>query len=758
MTDRKAITANTLLFSITIFWGAWLLFSIQPMFGKMLLPPLGGGPQIWNVAMLFFQCALLIGYMYAHTLSHYLPLRFQPLIHCALLIAAAFLLPLSLPAETWSTQENANPALWQLGAMLQTIGPVFIILSATSSLLQHWFAAQTGAAGKNPYTLYAASNLGCLLALLAYPFIIEPAWGLEAQNMFWGWGYKALILFFIIIGVGLWRTPAIHTQQNKKKVKSTKTPDWRAYLQWCLLAAIPAALLPAVTAYITMDVAAIPLFWIIPLALYLITFIIAFSAEKQLQAIKTTSLHLLLAVLLGSILIIVAGLYQNLVLVVTAHLLIFFFAALFCHSFLAQQKPKPLYLTKFYFFLALGGALGGVFVNLLAPFIFTYPFEYPVSLCFVLLAFAAPHFHWPMLRLGTLQKQKIWGFLGALLPVGFVVTLAVIFLGDYGSPPWKMGAILLAALGFILLTKRPVTLASGAILLIIVVFIIPFLQHAPHSKTLYASRDYFPLKMVNESVIRKFHLLMHGQTIHGAQFMDPHRAKIPLTYYHPNGPLGDVFATLPPGIQNIGVLGLGVGSVACHTAPNRSFDFYEIDPAIQEIAENPAYFTYLRDCGSPYKITIGDGRLKIAHADNRYYNLILLDAYSSDSIPVHTLTLEAFKLYRSKLQSDGMIAIHLTNRHLDLRPVLQKIAEKMDMQVRFITRNGGMDSRGVGYYTSSYAVLTNNTEILQHLKSTGWLKLNYGESNKTQVWTDNYANIVGSLKFMAPQPFTMTPD
>lgn len=746
------------VFASTLLLSAFLLFLIQPLYGKMILPLLGGAPAVWNTAMLFFQTLLLAGYAYAHGIARLLSIRAQAIIHIVLLTLFIFVLPISIPND-WMPPVDKNPAFWQLGVMAVTVGGPFFILSGSAPMIQHWFSFSPHKDAHNPYFLYASSNLGSMTSLLAYPFFIEPFLGVPEQSMNWSYGYGLLILFIAASAALIWafggKDSAPKAKEEKGKKAKKKADDdehvitWDQRGKWVLLAFIPSSLMLGVTTYITTDLAAVPLLWILPLALYVGTFIIVFARKPLIPyevslKIQAISLILLLATF-------TSGLSINDSLEFVFHLIAFFFCALTVHFELARLRPHASHLTQFYLFMSIGGALGGSFNALIAPFIFPLPLEYAIMLVAAIF----------VRYLSTDQKSAnktvlddiITGVaIGAPLVILPFLLSKLSFITDHANLYAVCLLIILFATVFTLLMiskKRWIFGMCTAVIL---------LAHPPgggvwtDAETLHTSRNFFGVLRVadTDSGTR---WLIHGVTIHGTQALAEEHKLAPLAYYTKHGSLYEGFQLLQtrPDEQKIAVLGLGIGTVACYQKEGRFYDFFEIDPDVADIAENPEYFTFLRDCGSPYEIILGDARLTVQKKPDDHYDAIFMDAFSSDNIPVHLITKNAIEFYDQKLKENGIILINISNRFLDLQPVLARIAETLNFKAfGKISKAGKLEDSGIGYSAASAVVLTRSKNDEKLLLSKGWDRLMPEEDIK--LWTDDYSNIVSVLHVMRDKP------
>ncbi len=729
------------VFAATLFLSAFLIFSVQPMASKMLLPMLGGSPSVWNTAMVFFQAMLLAGYGYAHLSAHFLGYRAQATLHLCLLTAFTFILPLALP-ENIAPPEQTGQAMWQIGVMVTCLGGPFFVLAASAPLFQHWFSSTSHKDAENPYFLYAVSNAGSMISLLAYPTIIEPLIGLRAQTVTWHMGYLGLIALTIACALFIW---------NKKKVIAAEQTvparkvEAKQKLIWVALAFIPSSLMLGVTTFITTDLASGPFLWVIPLALYLLTFIVAFSTKPFIphKVVREITPYLIAFVILNMA---ISGFITMKMVMVALHLVTFFFCALLCHGELSERKPDARHLTEFYLWISFGGVLGGIFNALIAPVVFVLPLEYNIVLASVAILIwslqkKSPRISNAFNHLGKkLGIEGVWIVDGLTIILGVGLLVASLMTGNLMFQ--LVGSIGVFLFLFIMVQNRMVFAICATAALI---GFQPGLWSSTE-KNLLITRNYFGVMRV--TVKEDAHLLYHGTTVHGAQFYNENDNLSPVTYYNPKGPVADIFgATKTQAAQKVAVLGLGVGSVVCYPNAGRSFDFYEIDPDVIDIAENEQLFSYLSKCGSPYKNILGDARLKIAEAADDSYDMIFADVFSSDNIPVHVMTKEAFELYLKKLAPGGIIAMNISNRYLDLKPVLTKIAEELGMTIYFKSHAPEItDDRKTRLYTPSiFAVMSEDPiKVATFVEEYDW-KPYAGDTTHVKAWTDDYANIIGSL-------------
>ncbi len=734
------------LYTVTLFISAFLLFSIQPMVGKLLLPMLGGGPSVWNTAMVFFQLLLLAGYTYAHLMAKFFSPRKQVFIHILLFVLTAFSLPMGLPADI--LPPDHNPLLWQLGTMaLMAAGP-FFILSSTAPLLQQWFAKTDHLKAQNPYFLYAASNFGSMLALLSYPVVIEPMLRLNQQSTTWSWGYCFLAVMLGICGFfSKFKTQSKPDESALEQVDEIIT--WKRRFLWLFLAFVPSSLMLGVTTFITTDITAVPLFWVIPLSLYLLSFIIAFSEKPFFTLPLTRILHAI-----ASLFMIFLMVFNSMLIVWNVaifHLIFFFFSALLCHQELAATKPKTSRLTEFYLIMSLGGALGGVFNSLLAPLIFKVPFEYAIVLCLCVLCRSASDPAQEKLKhaLGDIRSR----LKNNILNVGWkVLALLYIALATMLLDHVVISAIsafAIAAISFSYQSKK----WAFASIFIFISLSHPLIPWNSFVNTLAIKRNYYGVILVNNT--GDVRVMTNGVTNHGAQSLKKEYLKRPTSYYPPGSGISDIFSVLDhrkPGAQKIAAMGMGVGTISCYSRKNRQFDFYEINPVVMDIATNPEYFTFLSGCGSPYKIIAGDARHKISEAEDSSYDLILVDVFSSDSIPMHIITKEAAAIYLKKLKPDGILAFHISNRFFVLDRELEAIGKSLGQSVIGKRTNAKFEKEeGLNNpYMSMpnyYTVMTDNPTIIKSLQTTNVAWKEIPDDQKLIPWSDDYANILRALRF-----------
>jgi hypothetical protein len=746
-----------ILFAATLFLSAALLFIVQPMTGKQLLPLAGGTPAVWNTCLVFFQAGLLLGYLYAHALSR--PGRsigLQLAIHVGILVLG-FALVLSLgwlkPNPELIPDDANVPVLGLLLGLTVSVGAPFFVLSATAPLLQKWFAA---ADQRDPYPLYAASNAGSLIGLFAYPFLIEPVLTLPGQRLTWVTAFAVCGGLIGLCGLAAWLKGQTLTRRvtqaapkvmlsldegSKLVANSRSELATLPVLRWVALAALTASLLISVTTHITTDIAPVPLLWVVPLGLYLLSFIIVFARwPDQLQRFVGRVVPMALC---GLLIALATRATDPPGVVAAVHLIAFVLVCLLCHGELAKSRPSTERLTTFYLWIAFGGVLGGLLTALIAPLVFARLglVEYPLA---VVLA--------GLVRPGWRPERFRWDDIAApVLLGGITVGLVLAVPKLLGEAPTDDAGIQLthriarsglmyglpAAAAFAL-AWRPVrfALALAAILLAAT------LDPGHGGKILNVSRNFFGTLRVTldrDGFVR----LWHGTTQHGMQWADDRDDPTPLAYYHPKGPLGRLFADNPPQRwSRIGVVGLGSGATAAYAYPNQKWVFFEIDPDIVRIARDERYFTYLSTSrAETLHIVLGDARRQLMRQPDGTFDLLILDAFSSDAIPIHLLTAEAFALYRAKLRAGGVLAFHLSNRYLNLPPLLARLAADVNPELIVRMDEDGAVSdaeRAAGKLPSTWVFVADQLEDIG--------KSRFGQLPVRPMsgpgWTDDFSNVL----------------
>ena len=721
------------VYGLVIFAAAWLVFWIQPLAVRGVLPVLGGSPAVWNTAMVFFQSALLAGYALAHLLVRRVSPAGQLAVLAVLWAGVALASPIGGLRLLGETPDGLPPALWLLGTLAGALGLAFVAASSLTPLVQAWLArAGIGTVSADPYFLYSASNAGSAGALLAYPFLLEAFFGLDQQAWLWSAALLGLAPFLFVLWLA--STPgraAAPAATSPALISAKRLPVVRILA----LSAIPSALLLAITRYLTTDVAAVPLLWIVPLVLYLGSFVHAFARRKLIP-------QRILMRLVAPSLVLLAVMYpltRTVLVFGLVHLLVFTLAALYCHGALARLRPPASDLTRFYLLMSTGGLIGGLLVALIAPLVFVDVYEYPITLALV----AA------LLPAAPVALRRVH-FIVATVALGVVVGgLAAVYgnAGDSGDgfSTLILGAcvvlVTLAAPALLVLRSRPALLA-GALL---VVFLAPIAISRGGDVYIARDRTFFgAYRVVEADGVRSFY---HGTTLHGSQWS---RADGTIesrsTYYGIGTPYFELLSSLArrPSPQTIGLAGLGTGSLACYARPGDEVRIYEIDPAVVRLART--HFAALRDCAPDANVAVGDARL-LLEREQVPLDFLALDTFSSDSIPVHMLTAEAFQIYLRVLAPEGILAVHISNRHLDLEPVLAALVEHFGLAARIKRYTAPADvPRPKPSTSSSVVVVARDEGTLQALHlDEGWGAL--GSPDRVRIWTDDYTSIVPLLRW-----------
>ncbi len=753
---REAVPARhppAMLFALTVFASAALVFLVEPMVAKLVLPRLGGSPSVWNTSLAFFQVALLVGYGYAHALQRLTSLKAQAAVHGAALLAATLALPLRIN-ELIGPPSSNHPTLWLLGVLAVSIGAPFAVLSATAPLVQAWHARTLGAPalgapdGLEPYGLYAASNLGSLLALLAYPALVEPGLTLHAQRSGWSAGYIAFIVLMAALAAMVIRAPQTTAPVQASAPAATPQVAWRERGTWVVLAAIPSSLMLGVTTYLTTDVASAPFLWVLPLALYLATFIIAFQDRPAIPRDLTL---LLQAAAVAACAVILPFTANSFAIQLPIHLAAFFLTALMSHQAMVARRPPAGRLTEFYFWMSVGGVVGGSFNAFAAPVIFDNVWEYPLILALSCLArpwgdWKIERFTWAMLILGLLA-----GVMSPILntfaaphiyarPVIGTITQVDLF---------EMGVRV--CLGTAAITAF--LIRGRALLFFTVIAILSVGAHAAGDRTSINQswRSFFGVLRQSSTIVPSLggpvRMLSHGTTLHGAEAVTPRWSCNPLVYYATSSPIGQVFLAKEhqkPALRE-GAVGLGTGSVSAYVRPTDKLTFFEIDPLVIRISTDPAHFSYTSRCAKgPVNFVLGDARLTLAKQAPDQFDVLLIDAFSSDAVPTHLLTQEAVRGYLTKLTPDGVLILHLSNRNLDLNGPAQAVAKAAGgvALIQHYRPQPGQDLGGWPSPEDAVIVARSSAGLAPFLGDPRWRPT---EPDKVRPWTDDYVNLVGAL-------------
>lgn len=717
VTGRATLTAMRALFALATFLGASLLFWSEPMLSKQVLPLLGGSPAVWNTCVFLFQALLLAGYAWAHALTRLKSRRWQVAIHLSVAGAGVFF-TLHLTGQPPSD----SPIAWLLTVMLTGAGLPFFALGSAAPLLQRWFSRVSTS---DPYRLYVASNLGSFLALLAFPLLIEPALSLGVQRVVWRAGYGVFLLTLAACAFVYLRGQVKTTEAPEEEVPEPLT--MRRRLRWLLLSAAPSSLVLGTTTQLTTDLAAMPLLWVVPLSLYLLTFVLAFGSSGG----RMNRLWPLLAVLATLQLFITgAGTTLAVGLPIMLHLIVLFLAARLCHGELAADRPSPARLTEFYLVMSLGGALGGAFNGVVAPLVFDSLAEYPIALiaCVALGPMLASTRHRTVAASVGLVLAGLWFAAraaaggGDVSSGGMIVRGLIVYLAPVLALAWAWRA---GRIGAYALVAGPMLVVHAAL--------------GMQTNLIVQERSFFGLHRVMHNLEddELFHGLVHGGTIHGLQRrVEDARRDEPLMYYHPEGPAGAVFQKLASrdAPLSAGLVGLGAGALAAYGRPGDRYTFFEIDPIIARLASDPAIFSYVPRSKADVDIVLGDGRLKLAQETGRY-DLLVLDAFSSDAIPVHLLTKEAIEnVYLPRLADHGWLLLHLSNRYLQLDTVVGGLAQALQLDV-WLADDDRTDEDA--QRVPSTWMLLSRRGMADEIEGPLWVRW----SGEGLVWTDDYSNL-----------------
>ena len=741
--DRPSASRNRLVlvvYTAAIFVSALLLFSVQPLFTKMVLPRLGGSPAVWSVAMVFFQSLLLAGYAYAHYLMR-LRNRIIPVAaHLVLLVISLATLPLSI-AGGWGEPPTSGYALWLLGLFSVSIGLPFFALAANNPLLQAWFVRTGHPDGPDPYFLYASSNIGSFLALLSYPVLLEPMFTLRTQNLIWTGGYGLLIVLIGACGLLLWRSPVSAAVDVLATDADAPAPAWILRARWIFLAAVPSGLLIAVTAHISTDVAAAPLLWVLPLSLYLLTWVLVFQSRPLLPHKWMLALQPL--AIAGVIVLLAIGGEQNLLLTLGGHQLCFFVIAMACHGELARTRPAAKYLTGFYVALSFGGMVGGLFAGLIAPYAFSWVAEYPILVVLAVLCRPSRDERWPR------WSRWYWPLLGAvavaLIAPSFSTGKVFNWLDE--QRVYVVGAVAFVAMMLAILLRADHWKLAALVTLALVLI----RAYRAEDGRVETVRSFFGVHKIVVTPHGQYHVLMHGTTIHGAQkFQNDDGTPVtgrpePITYYHRDGGIGQAITAVRErkgGPLRVAVIGLGAGTLTCASEPGETWKFFEIDQTMVDTARDPKYFTYISNCEPDLKPVIGDARLTFAREPDGVYDLIVVDAYSSDAIPIHLATKEAMAIYKAKLAPQGAVVMHVSNRHLELSSVVVGIAHANDLMSWVYSEDSNRDNEYI-FSTSVVVCAREEADVGKLASSDVWALTEADE--KQRVWTDDYSNVLGAV-------------
>jgi hypothetical protein len=704
--DRRPVA-----FTAAVFVSALLLFAVQPLVTRMVLPDFGGSAAVWTTSVLFFQTALLLGYLYTHVATNRLRPSIQIRLHLVLFAVPALVLPLSVTA-TPGEGGTVAAVLRLLAGLTVGVGGPFLLVSTSGPLLQRWFSWTDHRRADDPYFLYAASNVGSILGLVSYPVIVEPLLDLRAQAVVWTVGYVLLGALLVLCATRVVRADA--GGWSAPTALAAQRPAPRQIAQWSVLAFLPSSLMLGTTSLVSTDIASVPLLWVAPLALYLGTFVVAFGGHAASAGRWAARLVAPTTVVTA----IAAVLDWPLPILIVAALTTFTLFAMVLHARLAGSRPPAGQLTAFYVWMSVGGALGGLFNGVVAPLALPGPFEYPIVL--FVAAFAV----------GGSLATLTGGSAARLALAGAVIIAGTLALGAAvaAAPTWPLAILAVGYACWLAIAPagRSVLAVVAAVLLLGAPIVVPYVGVDRAARSFYGS--YRVERADGETV------LASGTTVHGAQSDDPARSG-PLSYYHPSGPLGDWLPVADPDAR-IGVIGLGAGSIAAYGRPGQTVRFHEIDPLVEELARSD--FDFLAEARGDVGVVIGDGRLTLHDVATDEYDVLVIDAFTSDAIPVHLLTTEAFELYERVLAPDGALLVHISNRYLDLRPVVAAGTDAIGLDVRVGRDEGGRDDGSSG---SLWMAATREPSALHRLDDDLWRPA----PPVRIAWTDSFSNLVQVL-------------
>jgi hypothetical protein len=713
-----------LLFTATIFLSALLLFFVQPLYTRMVLPQIGGAAAVWTTAMLFFQAVLILGYVYAHLSSRHLSPRVQLGLHLTLLLLALIFLPLAVP-QAWS-YDPASPVVTQtLWLYALGVGLPFAVLSANAPLIQSWYG-RTGAAGaSDPYFLYAASNLGSFVALLGFPLVAEPLFGVSNISVGWSLGFVLLIPLLALAGMTAAQGGAALAEHATDDGPADSVSLGRL-AHWAFLAFLPSSLMLCVTTKISTDVGSFPLVWVIPLALYLLTFVLVFAARTPLTADRLRlAFPAALAALIYFSLFTGGSVVEFGVLVVA-----FFVASLLAHRLLYDARPGRQHLTLFYVTMSVGGALGGLFNSIIAPIAFDRLTEFMVTVGLFALLLVRPQAQ------ATVPRRIALGLF--LVSLGLLILALPLPETAEISMRSRMLLVLLVFVGAAIAMRRD-GLAPAA--LGIAVLVPAFLVGTQNVVLL--DRSFFGVHVVRDAETLRTY--SNGTTVHGGQRLADYGSRPrPISYYHPHGAMAEVLtARQDAGASRIGIVGLGIGALACYSRPGDDWHFYEIDQKVVDIALNPQLFTYMSECAPDPQIHLGDARIVLEQQANLGFDVLVIDAYSSDAVPVHLTTVEAMQLYLARINPNGILVFHISNRFYDLSQPLARAARELGIHTRYRTRSTAELTDAPYDVASMVMILTRTPEDLGPFASDpNW---SVPVESGFPLWTDDHANLLSAL-------------
>ena len=733
-----------------MFLSATLLFLVEPMIAKMALPLVGGTPAVWNTCIVFFQAALLGGNLYAYATTRWLKHTAQIVLHISLVLLAFLVLPIHIPSG-WEPPTQSSPILWILAMLSMTVALPFLLLAASTSIVQRWFTQSNDPSASDPYFLYAASNAGSIIGLLGYPLMFEATFRLSAQSHLWSVGFFLFLAMTVLCASLVWRQENGAT--SIEAIAPEAAPDlvdkdlWRQRVRWIALAFVPSSLMLGVTTVMTTDVPALPLFWVLPLVAYLLSFVLAFAKRPIVTVpwIMERLPFVILILLFPS----VSKLKFPLTVLLLIYLTGLFAIALACHTELAVNRPRASRLTEFFLLISVGGVLGGIFNALIAPMVFSTVLEFPLVLIFAALLRTPAN---P--KINTPAKVSRAKHMDWVLPLalGTVMLCVLAVLGHFRVEPSAPATILFVGYSMLWCMSFGRRRNRFALGLVVVLAVCSSAKLLSPDQSLHSERSFFGVLRVSNDPTGRFRKLFHGAIVHGEQSLERTRALVPIAYYSESGPAGSILGAMhakPDGLRTRqwAVIGLGAGAMACYLQPGDSLTFYELNPSVKQIASDPRYFTYLSGCAPSARVVLGDARLRLREAADDQYDLIVLDAFSGDSIPLHLMTREALALYLRKLTPGGIIAFHISNLYLELSPTLGALAADAGLVCLFsedLTLSP--DELNRGKLPSKWLVMARRTEDLGLLaKDPHWIPV--ATKPGTRIWTDDYSNLWRVIKW-----------
>ena len=778
---------RAIVFSLTLLVSSFLLFLVQPMIGRMVLPSLGGTPAVWNACVLFFQAILLGGYAWAHYGPPKLGVRNHLLVHLSLLGGVCFLLPMQL-VEDWAVPVDGNPLGWLIGQLVVCVGLPFFVISSSAPLLQRWFGLLGDDGDSEPWFLYAISNTGSLFALISYPFLFERYMGLTDQGWFWAIGFMLLALMFVICAFVTLKSASAE-QLNRKKpsqqnLDSNAGPlSWSQRFRYIILAAIPSSLMLGVTTIVSTDVGSFPLMWSIPLALYLLTFVFVFAKRQLIPHRSLTYIMPLLLLLMPLISMIDAG--KNPIQLISLHFGIFFVVAMVCHGELSRLRPPVSQLTEFYLMMSIGGVVGGAFNTLFAPVAFNGILEYPLMLiaaCFVLPKRGTTE-SVSGSSSGDMTSRSSWALSDIFRQIGVQPFLVAACLGITWLivSSFEVPTLVRIAFGFGIPALICYTIIEYpkrfAICYACLALACPCLLSI--REVITKERGFFGVNEVALVEDGEYRILVNGQTVHGKQRADQTTNPDPLSYYHRNGPIGDVFEFYGSEQKQVAAVGLGVGSLAAYCQSGQTFDFFEIDPVVCKIAQDERYFNYLSSAQGEVNLILGDARIqldsirgaKLAPPSSdfeskfvpvRYspavtkdvsdgsggaqYDLMIMDAFGSDAVPVHLMTVEAVQLYLELLKEDGLLVFHVSSKFIDFAPLGAGITEHFGLSSAIKVDLPSEEEKKLGRSPCIYMLMSRNDSLVNKFLDSdrGWGEI---KASRKLIWTDEHANVLDVIRW-----------